>query len=331
MSLSPDRTSSSRFRILSLDGGGALGFYTLGVLTEIEAMVGSALCESFDLVYGTSTGAIIAALISLGSRVNDIHDLYRRYVPYIMGRLTRHGRSRALARLAKTVFGTHTFEDAKCLLGIVATRSDFEAPIVFKGSPKQAHGRQSTFVPGFGCTLAEAIQASCSAYPYFQRSLISTKDNNQLDLIDGGYCANNPTLFAIADATGPLHVSRSTIRVVSIGVGGYPQSRNWRSWLQNSFPPFRLLKKTLSVNAASMEQLRAILYRDVDTVRINDIFDQHEMAADMMETDLRKLGMIYQRGRESFAKREADLKRMLSESRSLHAVAGSSGPNHDFG
>ena len=29
-------------RILSLDGGGAKGFYTLGVLKEIEAMAGAA-------------------------------------------------------------------------------------------------------------------------------------------------------------------------------------------------------------------------------------------------------------------------------------------------
>lgn len=50
-------------RVLSLDGGGAKGFYTLGVLKEIEALVGVRLCEKFDLIYGTSTGAIIAALL----------------------------------------------------------------------------------------------------------------------------------------------------------------------------------------------------------------------------------------------------------------------------
>jgi len=54
-------------RILALDGGGAKGFYTLGVLKEIEAMLGCPLHERFDLVFGTSTGAIIAALIALNS------------------------------------------------------------------------------------------------------------------------------------------------------------------------------------------------------------------------------------------------------------------------
>ena len=42
-------------RILSLDGGGTKGFYTIGVLKELEAMAGGLLCEHFDLIFGTST------------------------------------------------------------------------------------------------------------------------------------------------------------------------------------------------------------------------------------------------------------------------------------
>jgi patatin-like phospholipase/acyl hydrolase len=65
---------SSPFRILSLDGGGAKGFYSLGVLREIEGSIGCRLHERFDLVFGTSTGAIIASLIALGYSVDEIHD-----------------------------------------------------------------------------------------------------------------------------------------------------------------------------------------------------------------------------------------------------------------
>lgn len=59
----------------SLDGGGAKGFYTLGVLKEIEAMVGQPICECFDLIFGTSTGGIIAGL--LGYQVDEVHALYK--------------------------------------------------------------------------------------------------------------------------------------------------------------------------------------------------------------------------------------------------------------
>jgi uncharacterized protein len=51
------------YRVLSLDGGGAKGFYTLGVLKEIEGMLGCPLYKRFDLIFGTSTGSIIAARV----------------------------------------------------------------------------------------------------------------------------------------------------------------------------------------------------------------------------------------------------------------------------
>src|SRR5437868_15526570 len=61
------------FRILSLDGGGAKGFYTLGVLHEIEALLGKPLSGSFQVIYGTSTGSIIASLLALGHSVDEIY------------------------------------------------------------------------------------------------------------------------------------------------------------------------------------------------------------------------------------------------------------------
>lgn len=69
-------------RVLSLDGGGAKGFYSLGVLKEIEAMAGRPLYQCFDLIFGTSTGGIIAALLALGYQVDEIHKLYKEHVPY---------------------------------------------------------------------------------------------------------------------------------------------------------------------------------------------------------------------------------------------------------
>src|ERR1700722_17996749 len=105
--------TAAPYRILSLDGGGAKGFYTLGVLKEIEALAGRPLHEQFDLIFGTSTGAIIAALLALGSPVDEIHRLYKEYVPVVMKRRTPGGKSDALERLAFEVFGARTFADVK--------------------------------------------------------------------------------------------------------------------------------------------------------------------------------------------------------------------------
>ena len=300
-------------RLLSLDGGGAKGFYTLGVLKEIEAMCGRPLCQCFDLVFGTSTGAIIAALLALGSSVDDIHALYTEHVPAIMRQRTPHGKSKALAHLAKTVFGNRKFSDLKTGVGIVATRWDFEKPMIFKTSVEQAHGRESTFVPGFGCSIADAVRASCSAYPLFEKAAVTTSKGDPVILIDGGYCANNPTLYAIADAVNALNKPRAALRVVSIGVGVNPEPKRWGlAWLFKRLLSVQLLQKTLNVNTCSMEQLRTILFDDVRTVRINDTFERPEMATDLMESDLLKLNMLYQRGGESFAKHEAALKELLA-------------------
>jgi len=307
--------SAKPCRILSLDGGGAKGFYTLGVLKEIEAMVGCPLCQCFDLIFGTSTGGIIAALLALGYRVDEIHRLYREHVPNVMRQRNARGKSAALSELAAVVFGGKTFTDVKTGVGIVATRWEFEKPMIFKGDVSQAHGRASTFVPGFGCTVADAVKASCSAYPFFEKAVIRTSNGDDVVLIDGGYCANNPTLYAIADAVVALQVEPSDIRVISVGVGVYPEPRRWRSWLARRFLSVQLLQKTLNVNTFSMEQLRAILFKNIWTVRINDTFERPEMATDLMESNLAKLNSLYQRGGESFAKHEAELKRMFQNDR----------------
>jgi uncharacterized protein len=308
-------------RILSLDGGGAKGFYTLGVLNEIEAMIAPRrLHEHFHLIFGTSTGAIIAALLALGCTVAEVHTLYRTHVPAVMKRWSRRGKSKALAKLATEVFQLKTFGDVRTGVGIVATRWQTERPMIFKGDVKEAHGRKATFVPGFGVTIADAVRASCSAYPYFDKCTITTTAGNKVQLIDGGYCANNPTLYAIADAVRALHKPTSDLRVVSVGVGVYPEPKRWYTPTYYltllgkvilGFTGVELLQKTLNVNTESMEQLRTVLFGDIRAVRINDTYSEPEMATDLMEYDLTKLNTLYQRGGDSFANYEVELRALL--------------------
>ena len=312
--LTADHPKDGKYRILSLDGGGAKGFYTLGVLHEVEAMLNCPLHKHFDLVYGTSTGAIIASLISLGYEVNQIHDLYMKYVPEVMREKKPAKKSLALANLAQTIFGDKQFTDVKTGIGIVATKWVIERPMIFKGSVVQAHGRLGSFIPGFGVNIADAVQASCSAVPFFEHKKVTTSAGDIIDLIDGGYCANNPTLYAIADAIHAVKKAREDIRVLSIGVGVYPEPMpDWKMWFAKRYlVSVQLLQKTLEINTQSMEQLRAILFKDIQTVRINDTFDKPEMATDFMEYDLTKLNVLRQRGRESFAAKEAEIKACIS-------------------
>ncbi|MES2294356.1 MAG: patatin-like phospholipase family protein [Pseudomonadota bacterium] len=301
-------------RILSLDGGGAKGFYSLGVLREIEGMVRAPLCEKFDLIFGTSTGSIIAALLALGKSVSEISELYEEHVPMVMMEKSRAKKSAALKRLGDETFKEAGFDSMKTGVGIVATRWVIERPMIFKTSIEQAHGRMGTFSPGFGVSVSDAVQASCSAFPFFDRKTVKTDKGDIIELIDGGYCANNPTLYAIADAIMALKLPPEHIRVVSVGVGVYPAPKqSWFSttrWAQQLLS-VQLLQKTLEINTQSMDQLRHVLFRHVPTVRISDTFEQPEMATDLFEHDLTKLNILRQRGSESFAKQETALQKIL--------------------
>lgn len=299
-------------RVLSLDGGGAKGFYTLGVLREVEALLPRPIHESFDLIYGTSTGSIIATLLASGRSVDEIYKLYCMHVPYTMKAKKSRERTLRLQHVAKTVFKDDGFDTVLTGLGVVTTKWQFETPMIFKSRQTQAHGRKSTFVPGFGCKLADAVEASCSAYPFFERKTVTTSAGNVVELFDGGYVANNPALYAIADATGPLGFSPTDCRVLTIGCGQYPEPRhNFIERAKRRFWLVQLLQKTLEVNTASMDQLRQLLFASVPTVRISDTFDKPEMATDMFEHDLKKLNVLRQQGEQSFGRREKDIRSLL--------------------
>jgi patatin-like phospholipase/acyl hydrolase len=58
--------------LLSLDGGGLRGIVSLGLISQLEDRLdGAPLSTHFDLVGGTSTGAVIATGLALGMQVRD--------------------------------------------------------------------------------------------------------------------------------------------------------------------------------------------------------------------------------------------------------------------
>src|SRR6516225_3426034 len=74
-------------RLLALDGGGVRGAVTVAFLERIEQLLREhhgreiRLGDYFDLVGGTSTGAIIAGALALGYRTAQVRDFYMRLAP----------------------------------------------------------------------------------------------------------------------------------------------------------------------------------------------------------------------------------------------------------
>src|SRR5437879_1791503 len=76
-------------KLLALDGGGIRGILTLQVLIKIEELLRAKsrqgekfrLCNFFDYIGGTSTGAIIAAGLALGMSEKEMSDFYIKTEP----------------------------------------------------------------------------------------------------------------------------------------------------------------------------------------------------------------------------------------------------------
>ena len=298
------------FFILSLDGGGSLGVYTLGVLVEIERMLGRPLFKVFDLIYGTSTGSIIASMIALGEDVeNTITKRYFMIAPDVMGRFSSKSKSAAIQKHAREIYGDKTFDEFLMNIGIVATHLDYNRPMVFKRTINQAHGSSGSFLPGFGVKISDAVTASCAAYPEFKLKVLSTPNHGERTIIDGGFTANNPTLFALTDALGPLKVPREDIRILSIGTGSYPEKWRLRWEIFKFMPTGKIMLKLLKTSSNTVETLRNLLFADIKTVRIDDA--NNYIKTDFIESNTLKLKTIYQLGRKSFEAAEPELRKLI--------------------
>jgi Patatin-like phospholipase len=79
-------------RVLALDGGGVRGAISVAFLERIEALLSQQhgrpvrLGDHFNLVGGTSTGAVIAGAMALGHTTAEIKDFYLRLAPRVFTR-----------------------------------------------------------------------------------------------------------------------------------------------------------------------------------------------------------------------------------------------------
>ena len=296
------------YRILCLDGGGAKGFYTLGFLRELEASLGVLLSVHFHAIYGTSTGAIIASLLALGKSAVETLALYEKNVPSILGAWGAANKTAKLKLVADQLYKGVQWSDFKTRIGIVATNWTREKPLIFKNQIDAAYGMKATFLPGFGCTVADAVRASCSATPFFEPCILDLKNDGKIEARDGGFCANNPSLFAASDALNPFGIPPKDIRLLSLGVGHYPEPK--RSWIGRKIrklPPVHILQKTLNVSANTTEIQTKLLLPQVPHIRVSDRYESPELAMDFLESDVGRLNLLVQKGRESFAARENEI------------------------
>jgi hypothetical protein len=233
-------------RILSLDGGGTLGVVALAFLARMEAVLrarhggdpGFRLAHYFDLIGGTSTGAIIAAGLALGRSVAEMTALYLelgprvfrpRWVP-LPGLRPRfdHG---ALDAILRRELGERTLDSPDLLTGfaLVAKRLDTGSPWLLSNSPRAPYWES---VDG-GATLgnrhyglAPLVRASAAAPFYFAPQLIRVAEGQPPGLfIDGGVSPyNTPALALLMLATLGTYglrweLGEDRLLLISVGTG----------------------------------------------------------------------------------------------------------------
>lgn len=233
-------------RILALDGGGVRGVITVAFLERIEAIIAKQsggpqkLCDYFDLVGGTSTGAIIAGGVALGQSTPQLKDIYHKLAPKVFER----SRLRILLLQAKFDVTALREEIAKIVedrtldspdlrtgFALIAKRLDTGSPWIVSNNPRAPYWNDpddGKFIGNRKYLLANPVRASTAAPFYFDPETVPIADGEPLGLfVDGGVSPhNNPSLallmmalqkpFGMNWRTGP-----DDLTIVSIGTGTF--------------------------------------------------------------------------------------------------------------
>ena len=216
----------SRFRILSLDGGGIKGTFTASVVANLEAMLGGRVAPYFDLITGTSTGGIIALALGVGLGGDEILRFYSDKGPSIFPSIGMHRRavyaarhlfrpkhsSAVLKKHLVDVFGDKRLGESTTRLVVPCFDCNAGRVQLFK----TAHHRR--LVQDFKVPVVDIALATSAAPTYF--SAFTAKDGQSF--LDGGVWANCPILVGLLEAIYLLEINPADIDVLSIGTTDAP-------------------------------------------------------------------------------------------------------------
>ncbi len=239
MSLLDRLLSPGPKRILALDGGGIRGAITLGYLIKIQTILRERtgkpdlrLCDYYDLIGGTSTGAIIASGLAIGMDAEAIKDLYLELGTDIFGqkrglfqRLSAKFKIAPLEKQLERIFGDRTLGDPSIRTGlcIVTKRADTGSTWPLVNFPNAKY-----FGDNKDILLRKAVRASTAAPTYFRPEAFKVSATEEGAFVDGGVSMhNNPALqlFLIATLKGfRLNWAKGAdkIMLTSIGTGYWP-------------------------------------------------------------------------------------------------------------
>ncbi|XP_019176819.1 PREDICTED: patatin-like protein 1 [Ipomoea nil] len=228
-----NRNSDENFiAILSIDGGGIRGIIPATILAFLEAQLQELdgekvrICDYFDLIAGTSTGGLVTAMLTAPNEdkrplfaAKDIVPFYIEHGPKIFPEryMTCRGGGlfgtirRSLASLSGPKYdGKYLQEVLEEKLGNTRLHQTL-TPVVIPTfdinnfQPLVFTNYEAEDCPELAVKLSDICIGSSAAPTYFPAHCFQNTDDKgnmfEFNLVDGGVCANNPTLVAISTVT----------------------------------------------------------------------------------------------------------------------------------
>ena len=233
------------YRVLSLDGGGMRGLYTASVLQSLVNRFSRSnggnkdIGKGFDLIAGTSTGAILACGLATGISINRIMELYSKKGNRIftdplspkkglkkLWWIFKNSRkavnsNKALTQELQDIFHNKTmgqvYNERQIGLCVTAVNLIDHSPRIFKTPHDPSKNMDNNR------RLTDICLASSAAPILFPIAHIPDPERSNIyeDFVDGGLWANNPVLVALVEAI-TCSKKNQKIEIVSIGTCAPP-------------------------------------------------------------------------------------------------------------
>jgi predicted acylesterase/phospholipase RssA len=180
-------------RVLALDGGGVRGALTVAFLERIEKLLkerygnDARLGDYFDLIGGTSTGAVIAGALALGFQTAQVKDFYLRLAPFAFRRVRWHipvlqakFDARGLRKQIEDVVGDRVLSSPDLITGfcLITKRMDTGSPWIVSNNPRAPYWEDGKgYIGNKNYPLGNLVRASTAAPHFFDPELLPIIQN----------------------------------------------------------------------------------------------------------------------------------------------------------
>jgi len=191
------------FRILSIDGGGVRGILPIVWLEHLEQQLDKPLHEHFDLIAGSSIGAVIGCAIAAGLPVSEIRKNWQAYADTVFSRSHRMTRSLMNLCAYTGIVPRYQADGMITMLKSVfagQTLGELKTPVlVLTHNPESVKAEILTTPRHSDLPVWSACRASTAA-PVFFKPHNFVHAAQRKTLLDGSLSAINPAVVALSHA-----------------------------------------------------------------------------------------------------------------------------------